>query len=174
MTEWKTIEKYPLYEVSTDGQIRNVKTGRVLKPYLSSSIGYYKVKLMGGKNKKGDQMYVHRLVAEAFIQNPENYQCVNHKDQDRTNNCAENLQWCSHQYNSTYKDAQQKRVASFKEHLRQDIVQYDLDGNEIARFNTVAKAAASIHGNRSSLSSILNGWNATYKGFIWKFEDKVE
>lgn len=94
---WKTIEIAPNYEVSNLGRVRNRK-GLILKP--STSHGYYHVILMN--NKKRISRNVHRLVAEAFIPNPNNYLCINHKDECRTNNAVDNLEWCTYEYNLNY------------------------------------------------------------------------
>ena len=79
------------------GRVKN-KHGRILKPEIRR--GYYSVDLM--KNGKRYKFRVHRLVAEAFIPNPDNLPMVNHKDEDRLNNIASNLEWCDNTYNSQY------------------------------------------------------------------------
>lgn len=79
------------------GRVKN-KHGRILKPEIRK--GYYSVDLM--KNGKRYKFRVHRLVAEAFINNPDNLPQVNHKDEDRLNNIASNLEWCDNTYNSQY------------------------------------------------------------------------
>lgn len=79
------------------GRVKN-KHGRILKPEIRN--GYYSVDLM--KNGKRYKFRVHRLVAEAFINNPDNLPQVNHKDEDRLNNLASNLEWCDNTYNSQY------------------------------------------------------------------------
>ena len=79
------------------GRVKN-KHGRILKPEIRR--GYYSVDLM--KNGKRYKFRVHRLVAEAFVPNPDNLPQVNHKDEDRLNNIASNLEWCDNTYNSQY------------------------------------------------------------------------
>ena len=79
------------------GRVKN-KHGRILKPEIRN--GYYSVDLM--KNGKRYKFRVHRLVAEAFIPNPDNLPMVNHKDEDKLNNIASNLEWCDNTYNSQY------------------------------------------------------------------------
>lgn len=98
MTEvWKDVYLFPnSYEVSNLGRVRNKRTNKVLIPYTSET-GYLKVKLCENTIRKNER--VHRLVALAFIDNPNKYSEVNHKDGDKTNNTVENLEWCTRQYN---------------------------------------------------------------------------
>ena len=97
MTEiWKTIENYETYSVSTFGRVRNDTTGKFLKGGKGSN-RYTNVNLC----KKGERKmhYVHRLVAIAFIPNPENKDCVDHRDGNPTNNTLVNLRWASRSEN---------------------------------------------------------------------------
>ena len=113
---WKSIEGYDgRYEVSSNGKVRavahNIKVndnGRLYFKTVRSklmkqsphSAGYLVVNLT--MNGKGTLHYVHRLVAEAFIPNPNGYDCINHKDENKANNDVSNLEWCDKQYNNTY------------------------------------------------------------------------
>ncbi|MBN9647722.1 NUMOD4 motif-containing HNH endonuclease [Terrisporobacter glycolicus] len=110
---WKGIEGFEaLYMVSTDGRIKSLnynKTGRKKNMALNNhKRGYKHIVLC--KNGKHKPFQVHRLVAQAFIPNPNNYPCVNHKDQNPSNNNVSNLEWCTHKYNNSYGTAIQKRV----------------------------------------------------------------
>lgn len=97
---WRPVVNYEgLYEVSDCGQVRNVKRCSLLKN-LKTNCGYYQVYLYKDGVRKG--LKVHRLVAEAFIPNPLSLPQVNHKDEVKTNNNVDNLEWCTVKYNVNY------------------------------------------------------------------------
>ena len=111
--KWKIIEDFPDYSISTSGRVKrnnNInKLGRIIKTNCLSpsySTGYAVVILM----KDGKKYYkkVHRLVAKAFIPNPNNLPCVNHKDENKKNNNISNLEWCTKSYNNTYNSRAKK------------------------------------------------------------------
>lgn len=98
---WKTIEGYEQYSVSDSGEVRNNITGKILKQTIDKD-GYYMVTLHNSDSGKKRWVGVGRLVAEEFIPNPNNYSQVNHKDEDKSNNSVENLEWCTASYNTNY------------------------------------------------------------------------
>lgn len=100
---------------------------------------------------------VHRLVAEAFIPNPDNLPEVNHKDENGLNNSVDNLEWCSHQYNIEYS----KNKA---------VVQY-YDGERIAEYKSIKVASQQTGINRKSISNVLNGWSKTAGGYEWDYKE---
>lgn len=96
--QWKVIEGFEDYKVSECGQVFSLKTYTMLKPYEKKNyLGVYLY-----KNRKRKFMMIHRLVAMAFIENPNNYPQINHKDENSKNNSVENLEWCSAKYNVNY------------------------------------------------------------------------
>lgn len=95
-----------LYEVSNLGNVKSLRRGKLMKP--GKSHGYLRVSLR--KDNKTQYFSVHRLVAIVFIPNPENLPYINHKDESRDNNCVENLEWCTAQYNNTYGTSIKRRV----------------------------------------------------------------
>ena len=120
MEEWRKIEGYPNYEVSDIGNVRSLdrevirkgnKTmlkGQILKPRLRN--GYPSVTLYNGNRTEHRSFSVHRLVAEAFIDNPDGLPYINHKDEVKTNNNKDNLEWCTAKYNSNYGTSIKRRV----------------------------------------------------------------
>ena len=113
--EWRPVVGYEgLYEVSSYGRVRGVdrydnrncfRKGKVLSPF-KDRYGYLSVVL--SCNGKCKTTNVHRLVAKAFLPNPDNLPQVNHKDEVKLNNCVDNLEWCSAKYNNTYGTRQDK------------------------------------------------------------------
>lgn len=126
MEEWKSIPGYEdLYEVSSYGRVKSLEISYIRrngirdhKPEIiltpkNNGTGYFIVCLY--KNKTHKYYLIHRLVAIAFLPNPNNLPCVNHKDEDKTNNNVNNLEWCSHRYNSNYNGVLKKRSQRMKE-----------------------------------------------------------
>lgn len=115
MEMWKSIEGYEgLYEISNIGLVRNVKSNHLLKPLNSN--GYLVICLC--KNGKQKMFRIHRLVAAAFIPNPNNYPCVNHKNEIKTDNRVENLEWCTEKYNCNYGTRNKRRIEKQSKPIR--------------------------------------------------------
>lgn len=184
--EWRAITGFPNYEISNYGEVRNIKTQRILKGSLTNQ-GYCKVTLIkdGGKYQK----YCHRLAAEAFLPNPDNLPQVNHKDENKTNNyigCVEcdyedgNLEWCTAQYNINYGTARQRRLESLAKQIEncemnmaKIVYAYDAKTNEfLGKFGSMRQAARHFHTNISSVSQIANQKSnlRTTKGVVFYLE----
>lgn len=156
---WKDIEGYNgLYQVSNCGNVRSLdygKTGevRVLKTITNNS-GYVQV----GLHKEGNIKLctIHRLVAQAFIPNPDNLPIVNHKDYVKTNNVSSNLEWCSYEYNNNYGDRNLRLSNSLTNNPKISILvlQLNLEGNLIQEFPSVKEAARSLGKANISAASV--------------------
>lgn len=123
---WKDIEGYEgCYQVSNLGRLKSlertvkgnnggvyVKKEKILTPTINSS-GYYHTILR--KDGRNVHVYIHRLVAQTFIPNPDNLQQINHISEDKTNNRVDNLEWCSAKYNTNYGTANERRRETLKQ-----------------------------------------------------------
>lgn len=180
MEIWKDVVGYEgYYQVSNLGNIRSVDRviysdklhigtkrkldGKMLKPYVNAH-GYLALTLT--KNGKEKSLRVHRLVAEAFIKNPNNYDQINHIDGNKTNNKVENLEWCNNQHNviHAYKNGLTK-------HYSKRIKQYDLKGNYIQTFESIAKACEEVNGKNANIIKCAKGYINSAYGYKWRYEE---
>ena len=137
-----------------------------------NSNGYKVVSLV--MNGKQTNVYVHRIVAEAFLPNPDNLPMVNHKDEDKTNNFLENLEWCTAAYNNTYGKAIERRAKKLRgreSEKRVAVIQRRPDGSFKARFASVTEAAKVMDGSTSAISAVCRGKRKMAYGYIWEYED---
>lgn len=149
---WKKIKDYEKYEVNEEGQVR--RNSRILKPEIRS--GYYSVGLCSHGKKK--HMRIHRLVAQAFIPNPENLPMINHKDENKLNNNINNLEWCDNTYNSQYPNDL-------------SIYCFDLDKT----FPSASEASVHTGVCRTSIIKACRGQLCQAGGMLWcYFKDKDE
>ena len=126
MEHWKTIKGHPNYAVSDSGKVKNISTGEQRKPVKIKN-GYLTIAFADcGKHTLE---YLHRLVANEFAPNPHGFTVVNHKDRNKENCCASNLEWCTTKYNVQYSVAK-------------PIGRYDMEGNFIDSFFSVRDAEA--------------------------------
>lgn len=164
MTEiWKQISGYEgLYEVSNFGRVKSLCAGRwhtvMIRKPVPDKEGYYTVCLK--KDGKYKNHKIHRLVAIEFIENPNNYPQINHKDKDVTNNRVENLEWCSSEYNLNYGDRIKKYYKS--------VVQKDQDGNTIRTYESIKDAEKETGVLASSISCVLSGKRKKAGGYKWE------
>lgn len=159
--EFKEIEEFPKYEVSNLGRVRNKNTGKILKTRKSNS-GYLYVSFWRDHNR-----FVHRLVAKTFIPNPNNYPEVNHINEDKENNCIDNLEWCDHKYNSNY--GTRNIRSAIKRGLR--VEQYSLDGKLIATFSSMREASRKSNIFFASIQRCCYNIYSQAGGYIWRFAD---
>ena len=164
MTEVETFVKivgFDNYEVSNLGRVRNIESGRTLKPFLQPN-GYLGLCLY--ENNKRKYLLLHRIIATAFIDNPEGKPQVNHIDENKLNNDLSNLEWCTERENSIH-GTRTKRVA---EKLSQKVIQLDLNDNVLSEFESMHQAERETGVALSSISSCCNGKRKSAGGFKWK------
>lgn len=159
---WKPVDGFNgFYEVSDLGRIRS--TNRLLKQRKNNK-GYFMVDLY--KNNLRNQYLVHRLVAFAFVDNPQNYPCVNHKDENRENNKADNLEWCTQKYNMNYGSCPQ-RIGKAN---GKGVIQYDKSGNVVGKYISIIFAERMTGISNGSIGDCLHGRRKTAGGYLWRYE----
>ena len=175
---WKPVVGYEgLYEVSNLGKVKAIKWHRgneekEIKPYTTYK-GYLRLRLC--KNGKGKQFQIHRLVAEAFIPNPENKPYIDHINTDRTDNRVENLRWVTNKENCNNPISKQNYSKSNKDKTAVPILQFDKNMNFIKKWESMTDAETSL-GIKSRLSNYCSEkyGRKTAGGFIWRYADDYE
>lgn len=174
-----------LYEVSDKGNVRSLfRYKKQLKPSKGNN-GYLSVELF--KGKQGKRVSIHRLVATAFISNPQNLPQVNHKDENKHNNCVENLEWCSAKYNMVYGTAMSRRIANTDyssprclENARKNgatqskpVLQFSKDGILLNRYSSGKEAYRKTGLSHSHILECCAGKRyKTVGGYIWKYDER--
>lgn len=196
---WKPVVGYEgLYEVSNLGKVKSL--GNTLKcsrfrgietimRQEVTELGYCRVALR--KDRKYKHWSVHRLVAIAFLPNPDNLPVVNHKDENPKNNRVDNLEWCTHQYNINYGTARQRSAETFKKSnvgkchyykslatknrlkvgsYEKPVHQIDLVTGEIIQTFRCIREAERIFSTKH-ISAVVNGRRNKAKGYFWKLAE---
>lgn len=165
--EWRKIKGYQNYSVSNLGNVRNDKTGRLLKPGKSgggTKRNYYQVLLYQGSHASRKSVFIHRLVADAFIPNPDNFPEVNHIDRDGFNNAVSNLEWVTRSENVLHTCSGHK--ISIREIKSKKVIRVE-DGKV---FNDIVEAAQDCGSqNYLSISNCMVGRRQTAFGYHWKY-----
>lgn len=175
---WKDVSGYEgIYQISNFGNIKRLSYSiirsngnkqswkeKILNPTKDAS-GYYGIRSCTKTTGKSETLRIHRLVAEAFIPNPNNLPCVNHKDGNKLNNKVDNLEYCTYSHNIKH---------AFNNGLRHDtkkINQYDLNGNFIATYNSIREAERITGTRNTGINECLHNNYKSSNGFIWKYAD---
>lgn len=192
---WKDIKGYEgLYQVSNLGRVRSLNYRRtgvtIILPPKKINTGYYRITLC--KNGKKKRFFLHRLVAIAFVPNPNNYPIVNHKDRNPLNCAADNLEWCTVSYNLSYDSAYERRVTTrrangnyaitneTREKMRDaklgihtansmKVSQFTKSGEHIATFESMRDASLKTGVCHSSITQVCKGERKTAGGYIWRY-----
>jgi len=165
MEDWRDIKEFDYrYEVSSYGRVRNKTTKYVLKQNKNHN-GYLIITVFRKTQR------VHRLVAQAFIPNPENKPQVNHIDEDKENNKVDNLEWMTSKENINYGTAIDRRVKNtdyirLQKNHRVAVIGKDSNGNQHF-FDSIKEASRASGANPSHISGCTNGKRKTAGGYIW-------
>ena len=197
---WKDIPGFEgLYQVSNLGRVKSLPRGKqypsrqthnnIRKQHVKN-VQYYQVNL--SKGNKVTWISVHRLVAMAFIPNPDNLPCVNHKDENGFNNRVDNLEWCTYAYNARYGTAKQRQLETLKRvdpqnlrsqkgldtrkrnnrsNARKAVIQMDMNGNFLGRFLSLSDASRKTGSNLSSICNCCKGIRESSNNYKWKYEE---
>ena len=159
------IEGFENYEVSNLGKVRNIKSGIMLKPWITKD-GYLRHCLY--KHNKRKNLLLHRIIATAFIDNPGKKPQINHIDENKLNNDLSNLEWCTEKENIIH-GTRTKRVA---EKLSKKVIQLDLNDNILNEFESMVQAEQETGVSTGNISSCCSGKTKSAGGFKWR--KKVE
>lgn len=172
---WQQIKGFEgFYSVSNKGNVKHDKTTKRIgtgnyareEHFIKHRInnkGYAIVDLY--KGNKRSQLLVHRLVAIAFLDNPNNYKVVNHKDENPLNNSVENLEWCTQKYNMNYGTCP-TRIGNANS---KSVLQLDKNGLVIKKFNSIIEAKRQTGISYGYISDVLHGRRKTAGGFVWQY-----
>lgn len=177
--QWKPVVGYEgLYEVSDRGRVASYHYGdqRILSQNKLTR-GYRSCCLC--KDGKLKSCLVHRLVAEAFIPNPDNLETVNHIDEDKLNNCVENLEWMTRGDNTVYGTAVERRRAAYNSHPHPKRAPVEVDGTHVVatsldtgdkiEFRSLRHAARCVNGRQPNITACLKGRQRTAYGYRWEY-----
>ena len=173
--EWRTIKGFEKYEVSNYGRVRSkdrvvirndghklTLKGKLLKP-ITDHKGYVNVSIYNSNGIKIS--HVHRLVAIAFIENPNMLPQVNHKDGNKKNNNVNNLEWCDNEYNQLHAIAHGLRKT-------ENVIQYDKKGNFIKEWDNATSVKKALNIDNGHIGLCCKGIRKTAGGYIWKYANR--
>jgi hypothetical protein len=168
---WKVIEDFPLYEISNEANVRRLGNENIRKTPVGKR-GYPVLSLR--KDGKTHICTLHRLLAKAFIPNPNNLREVNHKDGDKTNCSIENLEWCTSRENNVHA----RTTGLRKSDGDKAVLQFSKEGILIAEYKSVAEAARQTGISKSAIGNVCanrknrRGYHfKTCYNFIWKWKN---
>lgn len=183
---WKDIPKYEgLYQISNLGRIKSLsKFHRTMREY--SSIGYYsKEKILTPNvakngylrvslrnNGKTKYINIHRLVAQTFIPNPNEYNYINHIDGNKLNNNVNNLEWCTQSHNAkeAFRIGLHRKYFGTDNKRSRKVIQYDLKGNFIREWDYMMKITKELGYDYTNISKCCSGIYKKSYGYIWKYK----
>ena len=182
---WKDIVGYEgLYQVSNTGKVKSLKRKvyagrgrmrwqyeRILSENKTNGNGYKIVTL--NKEGKGQNKYIHRLVAETFLENKNNYKYINHKDENKSNNSIDNLEFCTAQYNSTYNNLHIRNgLKNRNNKYSKKILQLNDNDEIINIFPSISEASRQLNVSQQAISDCLRGIQLHSASYKWKYANE--
>ena len=186
MEEWRDIEGYKgLYQVSNMGRVKSlertvwnnsrgcyVTVPERIRKAKKNNKGYLMLGL--SKDAKVKCYLVHRLVATAFVENPEGYTEVNHKDENKENNKAENLEYCSRSYNNSYNGRAKKAAKKIAEKRKKPVFSVDKESGLITYWESAKEAGEVLGIAPTNITRCCKGRKKSIGGFYWFYADSEE
>ena len=182
---WKDVVGYEgLYKISNYGRIKTLERyyfsgmynsikkhqQEMIRKNEKTKNGYFRVALY--KNGKTKRYLVHRLVAQHFIPNINNFSQINHKDENKENNYYKNLEWCNNKYNVNYGKRNEKARKSIIKIKGRKVNQYDLQGNFIKQYSSINGASRQFNRKGNNIRACCKGNQKTAYGYKWKYADE--
>lgn len=157
--DWVELKEIPGYKISKEGEVYSTRVKRCLKPFVEGKRRNLTLRENGVKKK----IAIYRLVARAYIPNPNNYRIVNHLDGNSMNDNVTNLEWCTKK-----RDIQHAYEMGLHKNAKA-LVQIDMEGNEIEKFFNISDASRKTGHSRTTLRKLLSGKRESFKGFRYKY-----
>lgn len=185
--EWRDVRGYEkILSISNYGRLKrkehlsynkrlktDCKYGAKIYRCNKSGNGYYNLAICVGGNKKVN-FVIHRLVAEAFILNPNNYPFINHRDENTVNNCVSNLEWCTPKYNSNYGTSKKRiRLNRIENNYSSPVVLYTYEGEIIESYETLKDAAIKNHISRALVYQCCENIITNARGLHFRYKKDV-
>ena len=175
----KIIEEFPEYKIDELGNVysrykpkTNILTNNwyKLRQVLDKGVGYYLVTLVNSKTKRRKNQFIHRLLAQAFIPNPENKSQVNHKDGNKQNNSLDNLEWVTSRENSQH--AVDMGLTTYG-YCEKAVKQIDLYTNEVIKiYKSLAEAERQTNICKQNISKVVRGKRNKAGNYYWEYVNK--
>lgn len=151
------------YEVSADGAVYSKISKSFRCPVVNPKNGYAQIVLCDPAKKEKKTKYLHRIVAEAWLEKPDGCDCINHKNENKLDNHVYNLEWCTQKYNNKYNGKDQRSNKA--------IIQLDAKTGEIIKtWESARKASDNLKINYKNISAVCRGLRKTAGGYRWRFE----
>lgn len=179
MEEWRDIKGYKgRYQVSNTGNVKSLNYRRTGKEKILEGVdnghGYLYVSL--SKDGKGKSCPVHKLVAQAFLDNPDNLPEVNHKDENKYNNCMDNLEYCSRSYNVNYGTGSKRSAEKRRNDTRisKAVIGINKVSGLILEFPSIIEAERQTGISCSNICACLKGRQKSAGGYYWHYASDSE